>query len=251
MRASLPYLICCSLIVGGAFLFLNGCNEQTDLGQADQASQSGTPTAGIMHDDSLWPLYYEPLDWLNESRFAFRNHEEESAAHQLRKAVAWMAIAAADSRPNTKAALDAAAFDLGAIARDLEQHNAVAASRLDLVVARASRALAAWHYFKAEQAGSGREDEIRAARNLTAAARYLRYAAQSSNYQYGPEVALTIEDLDRLGNDVETTVIEPNLLAQDLSSVSKELQKMETVLNAPPQTTQASDQDSETPDTDD
>lgn len=202
------------------------------FGAAVPSMAATTGQTQVIEEDYWMPWRFEPLNWMNESRVRYWDHDERSAADELRKAESWLRFAASDADPHTKTSLTSAANELNRLAIDLEEGKVAAAERMDPILARAARSLAEWHYFRAKEENTGRRDEHHAAQDIGAAARYLRFAADMSNYDYGPDVAQMYDEIDPLGNHVETEVIEPNRIDRYLTSIENELDKMDSSLQS-------------------
>jgi hypothetical protein len=187
----------------------------------------------IVVEENIWcPWRYEPLDWFHDAEMHYRQSEEKSAAAELRKCDNWLHFAASHALPITKKSLDAAASDLKSLADDLDKGEVLRARDLDRALTKASQALAEWHYFNADRQ-IARNDERYAAENLQAAARYLRYAADSARYEYGDDFITTYEDL----TGWTFTERVPNNLDKNLTVIKNELTKLGSVLSKSANTT--------------
>jgi len=127
--------------------------------------------------------------------------------------------------PQTKKALQEAAEELTTLAAQLEKGQLHNARYLDAAIAKASHALAEWHYFKAKDY-LGQDDAKRAARHLQTAAQYLRAAADSANHEYGSEMMPVFESIDLYGNMIEEDIVEPKLVSKDLTVIEQEINRM-------------------------
>jgi hypothetical protein len=192
-------------------------------------ANAAEPSHTITED--IWiPWRFETMEWLQNASSNYRHHEERAAANQIRKAESWLKFAAGDALPVTKQSLENAANDLHAIAGDLDHGNIVAASHFDSAIARASKALAEWHYFKAKDAVAGVNGERDAARELNVAGRYLRFASESANYQFGPRVRTVYDELDKYGDETQVYEIDQSVLGRYLTTIEGELQRLGTAL---------------------
>jgi hypothetical protein len=190
-----------------------------------------SPSSLVVEDEVWYPWRFEPMTWEHNARMHYRQHEEQAAANELRKAESWLKFARGHALPESRKALDSAASDLHFLAADLEQGNVVKADRLDYALARADEALAQWHYFKARDS-LARLEEGDAAMHLRTAARYLEHAATSARWEYGPETTTFFEDMDEYGRVLdEGTTIEPDLLASHLTALESEINRMATTLD--------------------
>jgi hypothetical protein len=198
----------------------------TDLKAAPKgAKPQASPGWIVVEEDFYYPWVYEPLNWFHNADMQYRQSEEKAAAVELRKCEAWLKFAASHALPITKKSLDAAAADLNSLANDLEKGKISSARNFDNVMAKANRALAEWHYFQADkQLAQGEEKD--AAQNLQAAARYLKYAADSARYEYGDDFVTTYDDLT--GWTVSERV--PNNLDKNLTVIKAELAKLGNTL---------------------
>jgi hypothetical protein len=184
----------------------------------------------VVEDEVWYPWRFEPMLWEHNARVHYRQHEEEAAANELRKAESWLRFAEGHALPETRKALEAAASDLHSLAADIARQEVVKAARLDLALARADHALAQWHYFKARDA-LGRLEASDAAMHLRSAARYLEHAAASARLEYGAETAAFFESIDEDGRVIdEVATIEPDRLSSRLTSLEREISKMATTL---------------------
>jgi hypothetical protein len=205
-----------------------------ETGQAKDAKgekPKDSPGWVVVEDEVWYPWRFEPMVWEHNARVHYRQHEEEAAANELRKAESWLRFAQGHALPETRKALEAAASDLHSLAADIGHGKVVKAARLDLALAQADHALAEWHYFKARDA-LGRLEASDAAMHLRSAARYLEHAATSARLEYGAETAAFFEDIDEDGRVIdEVATIEPDRLASHLAALEREISRMATTLD--------------------
>lgn len=189
-------------------------------------AKTDDPDDAFVIEEDVWsPWVYEPVEWFHNAESHYRHREEKAAASEIRKAESWLYAAASDAEPLTEHSLRSAAESLSSVAYDLEHGNVIAARGFDNALIKANKALADWHYFKARQ-HYDKKDEAKAAQNLQAASRYLKYAADSAGYEYGHDFITTY---DELTGWTETETV-PNALKSDLSVVRQELAKLGTTL---------------------
>ncbi|MCB1098915.1 MAG: hypothetical protein KDN22_25305 [Verrucomicrobiae bacterium] len=199
------------------------------LAETKKVEKGEKPAASpgwLVIEENFWvPWRYEPFDWFHNAQTHYRDQEEKAAASELRKAESWLNFAAGHALPMTKKSLEESAKDLEALAVDLDNGKVHHAANLDSALAKANRALAEWHYFKADES-LARSEESDAAMNLQAAARYLRNAADSAKLEYGDEFVTVY---DELSGWKESEPI-PNTLKDKLATIKGELDKLSGTL---------------------
>lgn len=169
-----------------------------------------------------YPFYYEPTDWFHKAEVSYRKKEGKAAAAEIRKAESWLNYAAGHALPMTKQSLLDASATLKTLADDLDKGHVASARSLDAAVARASHALAEWHYFNATDQSLAKDEEHWAENNLKAAALHIRNAAKSSSYEYGDNFVSVYDDFFGW----EDVTISPNKQAANLTAIKAELDKL-------------------------
>ena len=196
-------------------------DKKEDKGEKPTA----TPGWIVIEDDFWYPWAFEPIYWFDSAESHYRQRQEKAAASELRKAESWLNFAATHAQPITKKSLDEASAALKALADDLDKGKIGSMRDLDSAMVKANKALAEWHYFKADQ-NLAKSEEKDAAQNLQAAARYLKKAADSARYQYGSEFVSVYDDL--FGWTVTDVV--PNTLKSNLAVVKTEIGRLAATL---------------------
>jgi hypothetical protein len=172
-------------------------------------------------EDYWYPLRLEPTAALNDVRYHYRRGEEKAAANEIRKAVSWLKLAEDHALPITKEKLQFSERELTALAKDMTAGRLSKAERLDSALARASNALAEYHFFKAKES-YGRNEAQYAAQDLEAAVTHLENAAASAHYQYGPDTIVIFDDVLRDGKWVaESRTIDNDMVGKHLDAVEK------------------------------
>ncbi len=180
----------------------------------------------ILEEDWYFPLRFDSLVSMNNARVLYRKHEEKAAASELRRAVTWLKFAESHAEPITKSKLTTAASELTTLADDLDQGKLRDAAVMESSLARASSALAKWHYFKARESW-GQSDEKYAAQYLQAAVAHLKHAAGSAHYEYGPDTVTIFDQLTQ--SDVTTSEAETfdhNVLGKHLDAIESAVKEM-------------------------
>ncbi len=180
----------------------------------------------ILEEEWYFPLRFDSLATMNNARMLYRKHEEKAAASDLRRAVTWLKFAESHAEPITRSKLTTAASELTSLADDLDQGKLRDAASMEYSLARASAALAEWHYFKARESW-GQSDEKYAAQYLQAAVAHLKHAAGSAHYQYGPDTVTVFDQVTR--NDVTTSEAETfdhNVLGKRLDAIENAVKEM-------------------------
>ncbi len=180
----------------------------------------------VIEDDFYYPMALEPVDWFDSIQTHLRKSNEKAAASELRKAESWLNIAASHALPISQQSLKDASTNLGELAGDLETGKTVEAAQMKSALEQSSKALADWHYFNAEKNLADHE-EVDATRDLQAASRYLKWAADSSSHEYGDDFVTVYDDL--FGWTVTDVV--PNNLTANLKTVKGELDKLSQTLS--------------------
>ena len=97
-------------------------------------------------------------------------------------------------------------------------------------MARASFALAEWHFYKAKES-FGKNEAGYAAQDLEAAAEHLRYAANSAHHEYGPDTLNVFKNVLVNGEmSSEETTVDNDLLSKDLDGIEKAVKEMGNTL---------------------
>ena len=192
---------------------------------ADKAA-AGKPQWVIVEEDFWVPLQESPWESLAAAHSHYRHAEEKAAAAEIRKAVSWLNLAAGHAEPHTQKRLLEAAAELTTVSKDLAAGSMLAANALDAPLARASHALAEWHYYRAQESWGSVEAQ-NAGKDLVLAAHYLRQAADSAHYEFGKDTDAVVTRIWENGklttNTKETT---HNWVAKDIEGVEKALHEI-------------------------
>ena len=203
---------------------------KTDADKAAAPAAADTPVWVIIEEDVWVPLQFSPLEALDAALSHYRHAEERAAAIEVRKAVAWLKLAASHAEPDTQKQLLHAAAELRKVERDLAAGAVLAANALDKPLARASHALAKWHLDRALE-GKGPTEAQMAGKDLLMAAHYLRQAADTAHVEFGKDTDAVVTRIWENGklttNKKETT---HNYVAKDLEGVEKALHELGTTL---------------------
>ena len=196
---------------------------------AAEASRTVEPEWPIV-DEHWLPLRFESATALDSARFHYRRNEEVAAANEIRKAISWIRLAADHALPITKEKLRAAETDLSALAKDVEAGNLSDAARLDASLARASQALAEYHFFEAKET-FGSHQAAYAAQNLEAAVTHLEHAANSAHHQYGPETIGVFNEVLKHSNEAtQKRLIDNEVLSKQMDGVEKAMKELADAL---------------------
>lgn len=196
-----------------------------------KTEKPATSPSWLVIEDNVWtPLRFEPLYALDAANYHYRRDEETAAANELDKAVSWLKIAAGHALPITKDKLNAAATDLTFVANDLREGRTRLAADWDGLMAKASSALAEWHYYRAKGFW-GKNEEADAGRDLEMAAQYLQHAANSAHYEFGPDTQNVITKIYRDGKLIsETKSVDHNAIGMHLQAVEKAVKNLGEVM---------------------
>ena len=117
------------------------------------------------------------------------------------------------------------------MAEDLAAGEVVDAGRMSGALARASEALAEWHFYRAKEQ-YGRNEARYASEDLQAAAAHLQRAAESAHYQYGPETIVLFDDIvdDHRIIEEGRTIDDDDLLGERLDGIEKAVKEMANAL---------------------
>jgi len=197
-------------------------SDTTKKGEKPPAS----PGWMIIDEDFWYPLRFEPLYTLDAVGYRYRRGEEKAAANEIEKAVSWLRIAEGHAMPITKDKLGQAAEELTRVANDLRAGSTVAAARMDSSLANAAQALAEWHFYKAKESW-GKSEERAAGNDLEMAALYLKHAANSAQFQFGPDTQKVLTEIYHDGKlTSEKTTVDHNTLAMHLKGVEKAVKEL-------------------------
>ncbi len=202
--------------------------KTADATQADAAAKAAADKPGwIIIEEDFWvPLQYSPLESLAAVFTHYRHAEEKAAAAEIRKSVSWLKLAAGHAQPHTQKRLLEAAAELTILSKELAAGSVLAANALDAPLARASHALAEWHYYRAQETW-GKTEEQNAGKDLVLAAHYLRQAADSAHFEFGKDTNAVVTRIWENGklttNKKETT---HNWVAKDIEGVEKALHEL-------------------------
>ncbi|MEZ6097832.1 MAG: hypothetical protein R3E01_02560 [Pirellulaceae bacterium] len=198
---------------------------------------AASPGWVVIEEDWWYPLRFDSVFALDSARYHYRRHEETAAANEIDRAVTWLKYASGHAMPITKEKLDASVRDLTTLAADLRAGRLTDGARLDGAMARASHALAEWHYYKAKES-YGKSEEGYAAQDLEAAVAHLQHAANSAHYQYGSDTITLFETIRNNGKTVsETKTVDHNLLGKHLDGIEKAVKEMGETLQKASRTT--------------
>ena len=183
----------------------------------------------VVEEDWFYPLRYDPVLILDSARYHYRRNEEDAAAQDIGRALSWLEYASEHAMPITKEKIDSARTTLEKLKTDLDKGMVYSAARLDMDLAKASTALAEWHYFKARES-YGKNDLGYAAQDLQAAVKHLRHAADSAHYEYGMDTITVFDDVfdanasidhDQLGRELDSIEKATNDLSKALTKAGK------------------------------
>jgi hypothetical protein len=223
------------LVLAVALLMGPGVVGMAQAANPAPAVQKGDKPASspgwiVIEEDWWYPLRLDPFDALEDARFHYRRGEEMAAAHDVHKAAAWLRFAENHALPETQKKLADAAADLSTLSADLESGKVGAAERLEGSLARASEALAEWHYFQARD-HLGKLEAGYAAEDLEAAAEHLQLAANSAHHEFGPDTMTVFDRVRENGLAVtEAKTIDLDVLGKDLDAIQKAVQEMDETL---------------------
>ena len=193
---------------------------------AKGAKPVASPGWTIVEEEVWLPLSFEPLFTLDAIRASHRQHEERAAATSIDKAVSWLQLAQSSAMPVTESKLKAAIAELQPLAVELRKGDIVASAKLDSALAKSAHALAEWHFFKVLPL-AGRGEERLAANNLMLAANYLRHAANSANYQFGPDTTKIVNQIYKNGElQSTTTEFDHDQLAINLHAIAQAVKEL-------------------------
>ena len=222
-------LACASLLLATTAMAASGSGTaaQTKPGDTAPVAQPGWV---VVEEDWWYPLRLDSVDALNNARYYYRRDNEKAAATEIRKAASWMSYAASHAMPHTQQSLVSARTDLMSLADDLDTGKLAGAARMDEVLARASNALAEWHYYRAKEKFGTHEAGL-AAQDLEAAAAHLENAARSAHFQYGPDTLTVFEDIYKDGKMVsEGKTIDNDTLGKHLDGIENAVETMAQAL---------------------
>jgi hypothetical protein len=198
--------------------------------RVDGEKPAAKPGSVVLEETWSYPLRFESLTALDNARYHYRRNEEKSAAGEVRRAVSWLKFAAGHAMPISKEKLETAATELTTLANDLDAGKISDGAQMGKALARASFALAEWHFYKAKES-FGKNEAGYAAKDLEAAAGHLRYAANSAHYQYGPDTLTVFKNVLKNGKMVsEEKTIDNDLLSEDLDGIEKAVKEMGNAL---------------------
>ena len=204
--------------VSGAVL---QAQERVSPGHTPPGENAGSPTFIIPAKDFWFPLRHEPLITLDWIRERYRGHEEKAAAHEIDKAVRWLNLAATHARPAVRTLLTKASAELKAESAELSAGKPEEGEKLNLTLAAASHALAAWHLDRARDS-TAQVETREAGEDLIMAAGYLKQAAESSHHQLGPDDQQVITGIFNKDNLVGiATATAHNMEAKELEDISR------------------------------
>ncbi|MEZ6062134.1 MAG: hypothetical protein R3C19_17480 [Planctomycetaceae bacterium] len=210
-----------------------------DSTKAKTAGEKPADSPGwvVIEEDWWYPLRFDSVYALDSARYHFRRNEETAAANEIDRAVTWLKYAAGHAMPITREKLESAAADLKSLARNLRSGDLTDGARLDGALARASHALAEWHFFNAKE-NFGKSEEGYAAQNLEAAVAHLQHAANSAHYQFGADTITLFETIRRDGRTIsETKTVDNNVLGKNIDEIEKAVKEMDETLKKASKTT--------------
>lgn len=185
----------------------------------------------VIEEDWWYPLRNEFANSLHQARVLYRAGQEEAAAGEIEKAIAWLKYAQTHADLATQEDLAMARAALEDFASQLKMGKPVRALQLESAFTDASAALAKHHHFLANKALA--EDDLKTAgRHLMSAVDHLRDAARSANVEVGSEIVEVYDHYSPFGFWDESVELEKSYLAANLESVDGELQKLTTKLEA-------------------
>jgi hypothetical protein len=191
----------------------------------------GAPDWALIEADWWYPLRNDFAKALHSARELYRAGQEEAAAGEIEKAVAWLKYAQTHADLTTQEDLSTARVALDDFLIQLKSGVPVRAMQLESAFADASAALAKHHHFLANKALA--DDDLKTAgRHLMAAADHLRDAARSANHEYGSEIVEIYEHYSPFGFWDESIALERTQLEANLQSVQAELRKLASKLKA-------------------
>lgn len=219
-------------LTGAAALVCVASAHAADTTSTKGAKPADSPGWVVLEEDWFLPLRFESVAALDSARFHFRRSEEKAAANDLDKAVSWLKYAESHAMPITKEKLTAAEKELTSLSSDLNAGNTVASADLDASLARASQALAEWHFYRAKEQ-YGKDEAVDAAWDLEAAAAHLQQAANSAHYQYGPDTVTVFDDVFQNGKLIShTKKIDHNRLGMHLQAVEQAVKELGDALKS-------------------
>jgi hypothetical protein len=225
-----------AILMLGGFVSVLSAEETKSATKKSKEATSATAAKGekpkaspgwiVIEEDWYVPLRFDSLVSMNNARMHYRNREERAAASELRRAVTWLKFAETHAEPITKSKLTTAANELTVLANELDGGKLSDAAKMESSLARASAALAEWHYFKARESW-GQSDEKYAAQYLQSAAAHLKHAAGSAHYQYGPDTVTVFDQITQDGvTTSETETYDHNLLGKHLDAIEGAVKEM-------------------------
>jgi hypothetical protein len=219
-----------SLLIASTAFSAPGSDSGTQT-KTDGSVPAAPPGWVVVEKDWWYPLRLDAVDALSNAREYYRRNNERAAANEIRRAASWLTYASDQALPETKEALLGARTNLLTLADDLDTDKVAGAARLDDALARASSALAQWHYYRAREE-FGRHDSAAAAQDLEAAAGHLENAARSAHFQYGPDTITVFEDIYKDGKMIsEGKTIDNDMLGKHLDGIESAVQTMAGALN--------------------
>jgi len=164
----------------------------------------------------------------------FNNEDNQLAAAEIRKALAFFDLDEARASGAAKDALKETMDNLAALAMQLDNKQPVKVSDLETAFAQAHHVLASYHHSQAVAA----TDPVEAGYELQAASHHLEQALLRTGHQIEGEQATLIDDLNTLANDmIEGKNIDPEQVSQALEDLGQKLgdlgQEIDTTMHIP------------------
>lgn len=166
----------------------------------------------------------------NQAIEAFHNKETQTAANELRKAVAFLKIEAVTATGSAKTNLQTSINDLENMATQMAEGQSTSESDLNMVLARAQQALASHHFNRLNEAQTN-QDGIEAGYELNAVATHLEQALVLSGHQPDAQMTKQFDDMKALADELIAGQTPATVeIDQTLSSLTQEIDKLDQEL---------------------
>ncbi|MBY0589625.1 hypothetical protein K2X85_20830 [bacterium] len=191
---------------------------------ADEKPKTPRQPGWIVVEEDVWfPLRFAVTNQFHAAREQFRQKEEKAAAKELIKAAALLKIAHGHSTPEGAKVLESASDDMARLAKDLDKGKIASTRRFEATLHKLHYALAAHHYFKANDHIGNNQMKF-AGEHLETAAHFLQNAMASAEREYGKEIIERVERIDEHGRVLsEGSIIEKNQLVEDLRVLKEQV----------------------------
>jgi predicted lipoprotein with Yx(FWY)xxD motif len=171
-------------------------------------------------------LAEKPTTHFNQAIEAFHNKETQTAANELRKAVAFLKIEAVAATGSAKTNLQTSINDLENLATRMAQGQITSESELNMVLARAQQALASHHFNRLSEAQAN-QDAVEAGYELKAVVTHLEQAQTLSGDRADAKISKQFDDMRALADELIAGHIPATVeIDQTLNSLTQEIGKL-------------------------